>query len=118
MKTDFAALALTFVVASLLADVISSQGQQPVLPGPFPRPTPPPGGVDEPCGNYRSCQPDLCCLRTYNNYGAWATCQPKGSPGQLCSEEQIKGGTYSNRCPCLQGPCPQVPHARRLYFPK
>uniref|UniRef100_A0A0K8R4G4 Putative ixodegrin protein n=1 Tax=Ixodes ricinus TaxID=34613 RepID=A0A0K8R4G4_IXORI len=99
MKTDFAALALTFVVASLLADVISSQGQQPVLPGgPFLR-TPSPGGVGAPCGPYGSCQSDLCCLQTHKENGAWATCQPKGRPGELCSEEQVKGGTYSFRSP-------------------
>uniref|UniRef100_A0A0K8RK86 Putative ixodegrin protein n=1 Tax=Ixodes ricinus TaxID=34613 RepID=A0A0K8RK86_IXORI len=118
MKTDFAALALTFVVASLLADVISSQGQEPVLPG-FPsRPTSPPAGLDEPCGPYRKCQGHLCCLLTGSKYGAKATCRPKGRPGQWCSEDQVKGGTYSSRCPCLIGLCPRKPYNMCPYLPK
>uniref|UniRef100_A0A0K8RBD7 Putative ixodegrin protein n=1 Tax=Ixodes ricinus TaxID=34613 RepID=A0A0K8RBD7_IXORI len=118
MKTDFAALALTFVVASLLADVISSQGQQPVLPGGPSRPTPPPGKVGQPCNSYRKCERDLCCLLTHNKNDAWATCQPKPGPGERCSEDQIKGGIYSSHCPCLRGPCPQERNARCLYLPK
>uniref|UniRef100_A0A0K8RCE0 Putative ixodegrin protein n=1 Tax=Ixodes ricinus TaxID=34613 RepID=A0A0K8RCE0_IXORI len=117
MKTDFAALALTFVVASLLADVISSQGQEPVLPGLPSRPTPPPGGLGQPCSPYSSCQSDLCCLLTRNKNGARATCQPKKKPGQRCSEEQVKGGIYSTRCPCLTGPCPAKPYNKCLYLP-
>uniref|UniRef100_V5ICU8 Putative secreted protein n=1 Tax=Ixodes ricinus TaxID=34613 RepID=V5ICU8_IXORI len=106
MKTDFAALALTFVVASLLADVISSQGQQPVLPG-FPSgPTLSPGGLGRPCSVYRGCESGLCCLLTGRRNHAGATCQPKGGPGELCSEEQVKGGIYTTCCPCLRGPCP------------
>ncbi|XP_040079159.1 U-scoloptoxin(18)-Er1a-like [Ixodes scapularis] len=117
MKTDLAALALTFVVSSLLADVISSQDQKPVLPGPFTRPTPSPGGKGEPCGPYRSCRSGLCCLLTENNDGARSTCEPKGRPGQQCSEDQVKGGTYSSLCPCLTGPCPASPNNRCLYLP-
>uniref|UniRef100_A0A0K8R5Y2 Putative ixodegrin protein n=1 Tax=Ixodes ricinus TaxID=34613 RepID=A0A0K8R5Y2_IXORI len=117
MKTDFAALALTFVVASLLVDVISSQGQEPVLPGPFPFPPSSPGGVGEPCSVYRKCQRDLCCLLTHKKNGDRATCQPKGRPGQQCSEDQVKGGPYSSHCPCLTGPCPSRPYNRCLYYP-
>uniref|UniRef100_A0A0K8R471 Putative ixodegrin protein n=1 Tax=Ixodes ricinus TaxID=34613 RepID=A0A0K8R471_IXORI len=106
MKTYFAALSLTFVVASLLADVISSQGQEPVLPGLLPYPTPSPGRVGQPCGSYRKCQNGLCCLLTHNRNDARATCQPKPGPGQPCSDEQVKGGTYSLHCPCLRGSCP------------
>uniref|UniRef100_A0A0K8R4I8 Putative ixodegrin protein n=1 Tax=Ixodes ricinus TaxID=34613 RepID=A0A0K8R4I8_IXORI len=116
MKTDFAVLALSFVVASLLADVISSQGQQPVLPGP-PRPTPSPGRVGDPCGPYRRCLGHLCCLLTGNKKSARATCQPKGEPGEKCSEEQVKGGTYSSRCPCRIGWCPSGQDARCPYWP-
>uniref|UniRef100_A0A147BHS6 Putative secreted protein n=1 Tax=Ixodes ricinus TaxID=34613 RepID=A0A147BHS6_IXORI len=117
MKTNFAALALTFVVVSLLADVISSQGQKPVLPGLLPRPTPSPGRRGEPCGPYKGCQSGLCCLLTRKKNSAWATCRPKGKPGQQCSEDQVKGGTYSSRCPCLTGPCPGWPNNRCLYLP-
>uniref|UniRef100_A0A0K8R4T8 Putative ixodegrin protein n=1 Tax=Ixodes ricinus TaxID=34613 RepID=A0A0K8R4T8_IXORI len=117
MKTDFAALALTFVVASLLADVISSQGQKPILPGVPSRPSSTPGGLGEPCGPYRSCKGHLCCLRTYKRNYPWATCQPKGRPGELCSEDQVKGGTYSSHCPCLTGPCPLGKDATCPYWP-
>uniref|UniRef100_V5GEG9 Putative secreted protein n=1 Tax=Ixodes ricinus TaxID=34613 RepID=V5GEG9_IXORI len=117
MKTDFAALALTIVVVSLLADVISSQGQEPVLPGRFPLPPSSPGGVGEPCGSYRKCQFGLCCLLTHNRNGARATCQPKGRPGDQCSEDQVKGGTYSSLCPCLTGLCPPKPNNRCLFYP-
>uniref|UniRef100_V5HFI0 Putative secreted protein n=1 Tax=Ixodes ricinus TaxID=34613 RepID=V5HFI0_IXORI len=117
MKTDFAALALIFVVASLLADVISSQGQQPVLPGRPSGPTPAPGGVGQPCNYYSGCRSGLCCLRSGRRNDVWATCQPKGRPGRLCSEEQIKGGIYTTHCPCLTGPCPARPNNRCLYLP-
>uniref|UniRef100_A0A0K8RIA6 Putative ixodegrin protein n=1 Tax=Ixodes ricinus TaxID=34613 RepID=A0A0K8RIA6_IXORI len=117
MRTDFAALALTFIVASLLADVISSQGQEPVFPGPLPRPTPSPGGLGDPCNSYSRCQSHLCCLLTSNRKGAGATCQPKGKPGEQCSEDQIKGGTYTTHCPCLTGPCPPGRRATCPYLP-
>uniref|UniRef100_A0A0K8R4T2 Putative ixodegrin protein n=1 Tax=Ixodes ricinus TaxID=34613 RepID=A0A0K8R4T2_IXORI len=120
MKTDFAALALTFVVASLLADVISSQGQRPVLPN-FPgRPTrrPTPGREGDPCNPYAPCQSDLCCLKSSRRNRFYATCQPKAGYGMPCSEESIKGGTYTRHCPCLTGYCPGGPDAICLYEPK
>ncbi|XP_040061398.1 U-scoloptoxin(18)-Er1a-like, partial [Ixodes scapularis] len=92
-----------------------TKDQKPVLP--FPHPTSSPGGVGEACGNYRKCQSGLCCLQTHNYDGAWATCQPKGRPGQQCSEDQVKGGTYTAHCPCLTGPCPAIPNNRCLYLP-
>uniref|UniRef100_A0A0K8RBI7 Putative ixodegrin protein n=1 Tax=Ixodes ricinus TaxID=34613 RepID=A0A0K8RBI7_IXORI len=118
MKTDFAALALTFVVASLLADVISSQEQRPVLPGRPIGPTPAPGRVGQPCNYYSGCESGLCCLRTGRSNKPWATCQPKGEPGQQCSEEQVKGGIYTTHCPCLQGLCPRKPYNMCPYLPK
>uniref|UniRef100_A0A090X824 Putative secreted protein n=1 Tax=Ixodes ricinus TaxID=34613 RepID=A0A090X824_IXORI len=120
MKTDFAALALAFVVASLLADVISSQGQEPVLPGFLSRPTFSPGGLGGlSVAPYRKgCQGGLCCLLTGSRYGARATCRPRGRPGQWCSEDQVKGGTYSSRCPCLIGLCPGKPYNLCPYLPK
>uniref|UniRef100_A0A0K8R4N2 Putative ixodegrin protein n=1 Tax=Ixodes ricinus TaxID=34613 RepID=A0A0K8R4N2_IXORI len=116
MKTDFTALALTFVVASLLADVISSQGQQPVLPGLPSRPTPP-GKLGQPCTVYHGCERGLCCLLTNNKNKARATCQRKPGPGEQCSEEQVKGGLYTTHCPCLRGPCPPGPRATCPYLP-
>uniref|UniRef100_A0A0K8RBY1 Putative ixodegrin protein n=1 Tax=Ixodes ricinus TaxID=34613 RepID=A0A0K8RBY1_IXORI len=107
MKTDFAALALIFVVASLLADVISSQdgGQRPVLPDfpgvPTRRPTP--GREGQPCNSYAPCRSDLCCLKSSRGNRPYATCQPKARYGKPCSEDAIKGGIYTLRCPCLTG---------------
>uniref|UniRef100_A0A0K8RBK4 Putative ixodegrin protein n=1 Tax=Ixodes ricinus TaxID=34613 RepID=A0A0K8RBK4_IXORI len=119
MKTLSAALALTVVVASLIPeDTEAFEEQKPVLPG-FPSRPSHPGKEGEPCNSYRPCRPDLCCLRAkYNRRHYVSTCQPKGLPGQPCSEEAIKGGTYVRHCPCLIGQCPWAVDARCPYLPK
>uniref|UniRef100_A0A0K8R5Z0 Putative ixodegrin protein n=1 Tax=Ixodes ricinus TaxID=34613 RepID=A0A0K8R5Z0_IXORI len=116
MKTFCLALALTVIVAALLADVTAGfEGQRPVLPDfpghPTHRPTP--GRQGQPCNPNAPCGKGLCCLRSSNTNKPYATCQPKGGYGTPCSEESIKGGTYTRHCPCLKGlNCPWGSNAR------
>uniref|UniRef100_A0A090X9A4 Putative secreted protein n=1 Tax=Ixodes ricinus TaxID=34613 RepID=A0A090X9A4_IXORI len=115
MKTFCLALALTVIVAALLEDVTAEfQGQQPVLPS-FPgHPThhPTPGRQGQPCSPNAPCGNGLCCLKSRNGNRRSSTCQPKARHGKPCSEEAIKGGTYTHHCPCLKGHnCPWGPNA-------
>ncbi|XP_042149250.1 prokineticin Bm8-d-like [Ixodes scapularis] len=116
MKTFCLALALTVIVAALLDDVTADfQEQRPVVPhfpgGPTRRPTP--GRKGQPCSPSAPCGSGLCCLRSSNTNNPSSTCQPKGGYGMPCSEDSIKGGTYTLRCPCQTGySCPYGPNAR------
>uniref|UniRef100_A0A0K8RBG8 Putative ixodegrin protein n=1 Tax=Ixodes ricinus TaxID=34613 RepID=A0A0K8RBG8_IXORI len=106
MKTFCLVPALTVIVASLLADVTAQfEGQRPILPNfpgvPTRRPTP--GRKGQPCSPNAPCGSGLCCLKSSNRIGPYATCQPKGGYGMPCSDDSIKGGTYTLRCPCHAG---------------
>uniref|UniRef100_A0A0K8RDY1 Putative ixodegrin protein n=1 Tax=Ixodes ricinus TaxID=34613 RepID=A0A0K8RDY1_IXORI len=102
MGTMCAALALTFVLATLLEKNIADDdmGQRPVLPPGY-RPKPP-GKEGQWCAPYRHCQPQLCCLRLSNRS---KLCQPKAQLGQPCSDGPVKGDIYHGNCPCLTGTC-------------
>uniref|UniRef100_A0A0K8R4M8 Putative ixodegrin protein n=1 Tax=Ixodes ricinus TaxID=34613 RepID=A0A0K8R4M8_IXORI len=106
MKTFCLVLALTVIVASLLADVTAQfEGQQPVFPdfpgGPAHRPTP--GREGQPCSPCAPCESGLCCLQSRSRNGPYSPCQRKGGYGMPCSEDSIKGGTYTHLCPCQTG---------------
>uniref|UniRef100_A0A224YD67 Ixodegrin B n=1 Tax=Rhipicephalus zambeziensis TaxID=60191 RepID=A0A224YD67_9ACAR len=49
------------------------------------------------CKNSDECQKHLCCI--YLN----STCQPKARLGEDCSDDQVKSGCYTPRCPCDSG---------------
>uniref|UniRef100_A0A0K8RIE2 Putative ixodegrin protein n=1 Tax=Ixodes ricinus TaxID=34613 RepID=A0A0K8RIE2_IXORI len=104
MKTFCLALALTVIVAALVADGTANfEGQVPVLP---------PGGVALPPGNlgdycnaYAKCKKGMCCLRSQSRspFGASNTCKPLGKRGEECSESPTKGDIYQGHCPCSPG---------------
>uniref|UniRef100_A0A0K8RM89 Putative ixodegrin protein n=1 Tax=Ixodes ricinus TaxID=34613 RepID=A0A0K8RM89_IXORI len=104
MGTLCAALALTFVLATLLEKNIAydDMGQYPVLPdGPKRKP---PGKLGDWCAPYRLCGPGLCCLKFRNGS---KICQPEAKLGEACSDAPIKGQIYPRHCPCLTGMCVQ-----------
>lgn len=59
-------------------------------------------GVGGPCRNNNHCRPELCCLLSRNQE---RTCQPMARIGEQCTEFQVKGGSYPEHCPCLEGIC-------------
>uniref|UniRef100_A0A0K8RE11 Putative ixodegrin protein n=1 Tax=Ixodes ricinus TaxID=34613 RepID=A0A0K8RE11_IXORI len=101
MGTLCAALALTFVLATLLEKNIADDdmGQRPVLPDGY-KPKPP-GKNGQWCAPYRLCAPGLCCLRSNGK----RTCQPEARLGKPCSDYPTKGQIYLKNCPCLKGTC-------------
>uniref|UniRef100_A0A0K8RBP3 Putative ixodegrin protein n=1 Tax=Ixodes ricinus TaxID=34613 RepID=A0A0K8RBP3_IXORI len=100
MKTLCTALALTVIVTALLAEATAFfEGQRPVLP-PNVR-TRPPRGVGAPCTTGFDCKNGTCCVQS--SHRGPRTCQSLGLFGQECSEDSIKGGIYTDRCPCKPG---------------
>ncbi|KAK8777283.1 hypothetical protein V5799_029367 [Amblyomma americanum] len=67
-------------------------------------------GVGGPCRNSNHCRPELCCLQSRDHN---RTCQPLAKIGEHCTESQIKGGSYPDHCPCLQGICSLTRDRRR-----
>uniref|UniRef100_A0A0K8RJ41 Putative ixodegrin protein n=1 Tax=Ixodes ricinus TaxID=34613 RepID=A0A0K8RJ41_IXORI len=112
MKILCAALALTVIVAALLADVTADfEGQQPVRPpGFFPRP---PGNAGDGCNALYKCGNATCCLRSKN--GGSQTCKLLGQHGELCSESGAKGDIFHQHCPCQPGlRCRRFPNGIRI----
>ncbi|CAN7974665.1 unnamed protein product, partial [Ixodes persulcatus] len=102
MKTLCTALVLTVIITALLAEVTAFfEEQRPVLP-PNVKPGPP-GGVGDPCTTGFDCKNGTCCVQSSDKHSR--TCQNLGQFGQECSEESIKGGIYTERCPCKPGDC-------------
>uniref|UniRef100_V5H4B8 Putative avitoxin-var2 n=1 Tax=Ixodes ricinus TaxID=34613 RepID=V5H4B8_IXORI len=104
MKTFCLALALTVIMAALLADVTAGfEGQVPVLPPGVA--APPPGGVGHSCNAYAKCKKGMCCLRSQlrSPFGVSNTCKPLGKRGEECSESSTKGDIYHGHCPCSSG---------------
>uniref|UniRef100_V5HAY0 Putative secreted protein n=2 Tax=Ixodes ricinus TaxID=34613 RepID=V5HAY0_IXORI len=102
MGTLCAALALTFVLATLLEKNIADDdmGQRPVLPPGFiPKP---PGKQGEWCAPHRLCGHNLCCLKSKKGS---RTCRPNAQLGMPCSDAPIKGQIYPGNCPCSKGTC-------------
>uniref|UniRef100_A0A0K8RJ00 Putative ixodegrin protein n=1 Tax=Ixodes ricinus TaxID=34613 RepID=A0A0K8RJ00_IXORI len=104
MKTFCLALALTVIVAALLADVTAQfLGQVPVLPpGAV---APPPGDLCDSCSPSAKCKNGTCCLqsRSRSGVGYSAICKPLGQHGDPCSEAPTKGDVFVGHCPCHKG---------------
>uniref|UniRef100_A0A0K8RLI1 Putative ixodegrin protein n=1 Tax=Ixodes ricinus TaxID=34613 RepID=A0A0K8RLI1_IXORI len=119
MKTFCLALALTVIVAALLADVTAQfVGQVPVFPPGVV--APPPGDVCDSCSPSAKCKNGTCCLRSRSRsgFGYSAICKPLGQRGDECSVAPAKGDIYSDHCPCMPGlQCRYILHNRYMCVP-
>uniref|UniRef100_A0A0K8RJX0 Putative ixodegrin protein n=1 Tax=Ixodes ricinus TaxID=34613 RepID=A0A0K8RJX0_IXORI len=116
MKTLCLALAVTVIVAALLADVTAYfEGQVPVLPpGAV---APPPGDVCDSCSASAKCRNGTCCLRSRSRSGFEysAICKPLGQRGDACSESPTKGDIFVGHCPCRKGlRCREIKENRHI----
>ncbi|EEC03259.1 secreted protein, putative [Ixodes scapularis] len=100
MKTLCPALVLTVIITALLPEVTAFfEGQRPVFP-PGVKP-PSPGDVGDPCTTGFDCKNGTCCVQSSDKDSR--TCENLGRFGQVCSEDPIKGGIYTDHCPCKPG---------------
>ncbi|XP_040079158.1 U-scoloptoxin(18)-Er1a-like [Ixodes scapularis] len=105
MKTLCTALVLTVIITALLPEVTAFfEGQRPRFSiGVFPPGGKPasPGDVGDPCTTGFDCKNGTCCVQSSRRHSR--TCENLGQFGQVCSEESIKGGIYTEHCPCKPG---------------
>uniref|UniRef100_V5GYN1 Prokineticin domain-containing protein n=1 Tax=Ixodes ricinus TaxID=34613 RepID=V5GYN1_IXORI len=117
MKTFCLALALTVIVAALLAEVTTEfVGQVPVLPPGVV--APPPRDLCDSCSASAKCRNGTCCLRSRSGFGYSAICKPLGQRGDACSNSPTKGDIFFDHCPCHKGlQCQYIQRNRYICVP-
>uniref|UniRef100_A0A090XES0 Putative secreted protein n=1 Tax=Ixodes ricinus TaxID=34613 RepID=A0A090XES0_IXORI len=107
MKTDFTALALTFVVASLLADVISYSGNNSNQSYPAFLPVQLLlEKLGQPCTVYHGCERGLCCLLTNNKNKLGPPANVNRDPESSAQRSKSRVASILLTARALRGPCP------------